>query len=118
MRSVLATIEGLGSFIVGLLVTRALYIANGWWLDSGREVARTGLVLAGLGAFAAIWRFGNPWLRAGSLWAGALLEMTMLLFLTGPGTIWPIVLVFAAVISGAAVFAGAWTGTIVSKRMM
>jgi hypothetical protein len=118
MRSFVTTIEGVGSFIVGLLVTRALYIANGWWLDSGREVLRTSIVLTALGAFAAIWRFGNPWLRAGSIWAGALLEMTMLLFLTGPGTIWPIVLVFAAVISAAAVFGGAWTGTTLAKRWL
>ena len=118
MRSVVMTIEGVGAFIVGLLVTRALYIANGWWLDSGREVLRTSLVLAALGAFVAAWRFGRPWLRAGGVWAGALVEMTMLLVLTGPGTIWPIVLVFAAGISAAAVFGGAWTGMTLSKRMI
>jgi hypothetical protein len=118
MRIIVTTLEGTGTFIVGLLVTRALYIANGWWLDSGREVLRTSLVLAALGAFVAIWRFGRPWLRAAGVWAGALLEMTMLLVLMGPGTIWPIVLVFAGGISAAAVFGGAWTGMTLSKRVM
>ena len=116
MRGFVTTIEGVGSFIVGLLVTRALYIANGWWLDSGREVLRTSLVLVALSAGVTIWRFGNPWLRAGGVWTGAVLEMTMLLFLSGPGTIWPIVLVFAAAISAAAVFGGAWTATALAKR--
>jgi hypothetical protein len=116
MRTVVTALEGLGSFMVGLLVTRALYIANGWWLNSGREVLRTSVVLAALGVFATIWRPGNPRLRAGGVWAGAVFEMTMLLFLSGPGTIWPIVLVFAASISAAAVFGGAWIGMMLSKR--
>ena len=46
------------------------------------------------------------------------LVLPLLLFVTGPGTIWPIVLVFAAGISAAAVFGGAWTGMTLSKRMI
>lgn len=110
-------VEAFAAAAVGLVVVRALDAANGWWLNSGSDVLRTSLVLLALGLFVAVWPFGRPWVRAAGLWAGAIIEMTVLLFRAGPGTIWPIVMVFAASISAGAVFAGALVGSELAKRL-
>jgi hypothetical protein len=118
MNSVVKLLEAGGSFAVGMMAISSLHAAHGWWLNSGQEVSRTSLVLATLGFVATVWRVGHPWIRASGLWAGAMFEMTLLLFRVGPGTIWPIVLVFAAGVSGAAVFGGAWLASLASLGSM
>ena len=102
-------------FIVGFAVVATLQAVGGWWLNSGTGVLRTVLVLLALGVFAALWRSGSPWVRACALWTGAISGTTVLLFSIGPGTIWPIVLAFAAAITAGAVFGGAFVGSAAIK---
>ena len=97
-------------FVLGFAIVAASYVVGGWWLNSGTGVLRTVLGLLALGVFAALWRSGSPWIRACALWAGAISGSGVILFSIGPGTIWPIVLVFAAAITAGAVFAGAVVG--------
>src|SRR5438093_7208123 len=97
-------------FALGFAAVGMLHAVGGWWLNSGTGVLRTVLVLLPLGAFAALWRSGSPWVRACALWAGAISGTTVILFSIGPGTIWPIVLAFAAAITAGAVFVGALLG--------
>ena len=97
-------------FVLGFAVVAILHAVGGWWLNSGTGVLRTVLVLLPLGVFVAIWRSSSPWVRACALWAGAMSGSTVVLLSIGPGTIWPIVLAFAAAITAGAVFSGAFLG--------
>ena len=97
-------------FVLGFAAVATSYVVGGWWLNSGTGVLRTVLGLLALGVFAALWRSGSPWIRACALWAGAISGSAAILFSIGPGTIWPIVLVFAAAITAGAVFGGAFVG--------
>ena len=108
-------VEKAAAFVLGFLAAVSLQTANGWWLNSGKEVLRTSLVLFALGVFVAVWRTGRPWVRACALWAGAISGMTFALFRTGPGNIWPIVLAVAGVMSAGAVFGGALLGFALNK---
>ena len=103
-------VEKAAWFALGFAVVAMLHAVGGWWLNSGTGVLRTVLVLLPLGVFAALWRSGSPWVRACALWAGAISGSTVVLFSIGPGTIWPIVLAFAAAITAGAVFGGAFVG--------
>ena len=97
-------------FVLGFAAVATSYVVGGWWLNSGTGVLRTVLGLLALGVFAALWRSGSPWIRACALWAGAISGSAAILFSIGPGTIWPIVLAFAAAITAGAVFGGAFVG--------
>ena len=118
MNFVARLLEAGGSCAVGMLAVSSLHAAHGWWLELGPGGVASPPRLAALGFFATVWRIGHPWIRASGLWAGAMIEMTLLLFRVGPGTIWPIVLVFAAGISGAAVFGGAWLASLASRASL
>jgi hypothetical protein len=102
-------------FVMGFAVVAAMQAAGGWWLNSGTGVLRTVLVLLALGVFAALWRSGSRWVRACALWAGAVSGTAVVLFWVGPGSIWPIVLVFAAAITAGAVIAGTLLGSVVAR---
>ena len=80
MKNGIRLLELLAPAAMGLAIVRALYLANGSWLNSGSGVLRTSLVLLALGLFAAVWPSGHPWVRAAGLWAGAIAETTVLLF--------------------------------------
>ena len=97
-------------FVLGFAAVATSYVVGGWWLNSGTGVLRTVLGLLALGVFAALWRSGSPWIRACALWAGAISGSAAILFSIGPGTIWPLVLAFAAAITAGAVFGGAVVG--------
>lgn len=79
----------------------------GWWLNSGRGVAFMAIVLGVLAALFALARPARPWPSAWAVAAGGFAGSAILLFRTGPGTIWPIVLVFAAALSIASALVGA-----------
>jgi hypothetical protein len=115
MTRTIRRVEPVAAFLAGSFAVAGLYRAYGWWLNSGREVLRTSLVLLALGLFVAVWRRESPWCRAVALWAGASAAMIVALFLAGPGTIWPIVLLFAGGIAAAAVFGGTVTGVALMK---
>jgi len=91
----------------GFLVPILVQHLSGWWLDSGRGVALTLLLLWGLAAVAALHRPSHAWRRAGRLCAGSITGSAAVLVWNGAGTIWPIVLGFAAALSAAATFGGA-----------
>ena len=107
-------VERAALFVLGFAVVPALQAVGGWWLNSGTGVLRTVLVLGTLGVFASLWRSGRPWVRACAVWAGAISGTTVVLFWMGPGTIWPIVLVVAAGMTAAAVFGGAFLGSVLT----
>jgi hypothetical protein len=102
-------------FVLGVLAIIALQAMGGWWLDSGQRVLRACAVLFAFGVFMGVWRSEGTWVRACALWAGAIAGSTGVLFWTGPGNLWPLVLAFAAAISAAAVFAGTVFGLGVNK---
>jgi hypothetical protein len=114
-RKPLGTIEKAVWFLLGVVAIGSVHAASGWWLNSGAGVLRTVLVLLAFGAFAAFQQAGNRWVRASSLWAGATCCTTALLFWTGPGTIWPIVLAIGTGITAAAVFGGALLGATAAR---
>jgi hypothetical protein len=93
--------------VLGFAATVVLHAANGWWLNSARQAVPTMLALFLLALLTALWRPARPWASAAALWVGAFAAMAIILFSIGPGNIWPIVLVAAAIVSGAAVCVGA-----------
>jgi hypothetical protein len=101
-------------FAVAFAAIVVLQAVGGWWLNSGSAVLRAVLTLMAIGLVASFSRAGKPWARASSLWIGAMAGSTVVLFATGPGNIWPIVLAFAAALTGAAVFIGAFLGSLAS----
>ncbi len=114
------TVPGLA--LLGAIAAAAVQplTPTGWWLNSGRGVAITALALAVLAALVATRALKWPF-RAGeaaalaALWAGANIGMAVMLFRTGPGTIFPIVLVVGAGISAIAVGAGSLAGALLAN---
>ena len=106
------------ALVGGIVVAVAQrFTPTGWWLNSGQGVASVCLVLVLLavpiGASALSWPL-QPRSALGlvALWAGTNLGMALVLFSVGPGTIFPIVLVFGAGISAIAVGAGFLLGAL------
>jgi hypothetical protein len=102
-------------FAVGLLTSILLQWAGGWWLNSGEGVVTTIVVLFGV-AVAVCLRSDAPWHRAAALSIGSVTGMAAALFWVGPGTIWPIVMAVAAVLTAASVFAGAVVARAIAGR--
>jgi hypothetical protein len=100
------------AFASGFLAVVLLQASYGWWLDSGRGVLRTLLVLMAWSMVVGVWRHTNRWDRALAIWLGAISGSIAALFWIGPGTIWPIVLGMAAVLTGAAVSVGTLLGAL------
>lgn len=117
--AVLGAICGVASFLVPQLVLLGQpWDHSRWFLNSPREM---GLVLAAVGLGSAVaavvgsrstqWPFANQLLGSCMAWAGACTAMTAMLFLLGPGTIFPIVLAVGGFLlagaSGVGLLAGA-----------
>lgn len=98
------------AFVVGVAVAAASQATLGWWLDSGTRVAIVVATLFVSAAALARATSASRWGAAASLWAGAMVTMTTVLFWIGPGTIWPIVLVVAAMLTAAAIASGTFVG--------
>ena len=78
-----------------------------WWMETTRSMAVT-LIVVFLVAFASFLRRSrSPWPEGLAMLAGIGLSMTIILFLIGPGNLWPIVLVFGLALTGEALFLGA-----------
>ncbi len=110
----LAVLGGIGAAAIQPLTP------TGWWLNSGRGVAITGVTLAVLAALVAARTLRSPVTTRGtaavaSLWAGANVGMAVMLFRAGPGTIFPIVIGVGAGISALAVGVGSLAGVLLAK---
>jgi hypothetical protein len=82
----------------------------GWFLNSGRNA---GIIALAIALFAAP-VFRRPGASAAHLVAyagGAALAMTVVLFAIGPGNIFPIVILFGAIVIGVAASVGAALGS-------
>lgn len=90
-----ALVAGAASAVVSQLLT-------GWWLDSGRGVALMMAMLCVL-SIALVWFDRRAPL---ALWVGMINATIVILFMIGPGNLFPIVLVFAAVLSVLAIVPG------------
>jgi hypothetical protein len=84
--------------------------SDGWFLNTGRGVltlaAAVGLASAGM---AALWSARLPQL-ASPVTLGAVLAMTVALFIIGPGTLFPIVIAVGTAVLGAAAVVGSFVG--------
>jgi len=72
-----------------------------WFLNSGRAVWFTALCVVAAAALASAWWAGNrgeAMLHGANVAAGAVLAMIGVLISVGPGTIFPIVILFGAAI--------------------
>ena len=81
----------------------------GWFLNSGGNVATISGVIAVVAAFVAVrrrWRIGDT----ATFGLGILMAMAGTLFTSGPGTIFPIVIVVGAVVAGVAILVGTAAG--------
>jgi hypothetical protein len=87
---------------------------TGWWLNSGQGVAITSMALTlmgiAVGVTAARPLSSRALLRSAWLWAGANIGLAVVLFVVGPGNLFPIALVFGAGISAIVVAAGSLIG--------
>lgn len=84
-----------------------------WFLNAGRAVAFTAgsLVLVGAGAGAIASSSSQAAIvRGGYIAAGAIMAMTVALFARGAGTLFPIALVFGAVVAITSSVCGALVG--------
>jgi hypothetical protein len=106
---------GVVPLTIGFLTAILPQMAGGWWLNSGRGVVTTMAVLFGT-AIGVCLRSDVPWYRARAMSIGALVGMTAALFWIGPGTLWPIVLIVAAALTCAAVYAGAGVARLARHR--
>jgi len=93
---------------------------TGWWLNSGGGVAVTSTVLALAGLVLGLQRrvSGNQIVATGAaLWFGANIGFAVVLFRSGPGTLFPIVLAIGAGIAAIAVGVGSLVGRAISGGM-
>ena len=78
----------------------------GWFLNSGTNVNAICVAVAIAAGVVALASRANLVTRAAACLAGAIFAMVVVLFATGAGSIFPIVIVFGGVVLGAAVAAG------------
>ena len=90
------------ALVAGVITAVLSQMLTGWWLDSGRGVAFMMALLCALS-------MGFVWLDRKAplaLWVGMMNATIVILFMTGPGNIFPIVIVFATVLSALAIVPG------------
>jgi hypothetical protein len=89
----------LAAGVISALVSQ---LSTGWWLDSGRGVTLMMAMLCAL-SIALVWVDRRAPL---ALWVGMMNATIVILFVTGPGSIFPIVIAFAAGLSALAIVPG------------
>ena len=86
------------------------FVGGGWWLDTGDRVRTMLTVLAAasfvVGVTSPITSPKNTWLPGLHFWTGFTVGMVVILFLSGPGSIWPIVLVIGSGMAGMVILVG------------
>jgi hypothetical protein len=86
----------------------------GWFLNSGRGVRVVATTFAVVGALIGLSR--RDWMAESATTAtGAMCVMTVVLFRIGPGTIFPIVMVFGTVVVCVAIAVGASVGMLARR---
>jgi hypothetical protein len=103
-------------FTIGLAASATTNQATGWWLDSGRGVMAMLLVLTVISTLITSLIREPPTKPAISFWTGSLAGMIITLVWTGAGTIWPIVVVVAGLLSACAIVAGTLAGRAFGSR--
>jgi hypothetical protein len=104
---------------LGLAIAVSMHvIGGGWWLDIGDRVVNTSCAIA-VSAFTvgALWQ-KRTWLPACDLWLGFMAGMIAILFIIGPGNLFPIVLTIGGGIAGAAVALGFGLGAVARQRLV
>jgi hypothetical protein len=111
----LCALAGFASFLipqVALFAQSSAPLADspGWFLNSGRNVAAIELTLFVSAAVVAFLQRGRWGEGAAAFAAGAMWAMASMLFVTGPGAIFPIVMVIGGTLIVAAVAMGTVAG--------
>jgi hypothetical protein len=87
---------------LGVAVAVVLHFYHGgWWLDAGQRVLATLVAVAVITVFV-----GATWRKAVAFGAGVVGGMTGILFVIGPGSIFPIVIAIGSTMIAIAVFVG------------
>ena len=118
---------GAATFAVVQLIETAMwrqwFDVNGlyppWFLNNGRAVTLVAisLFIAAVVSGATGGRAGQAAIRSGCwLAAGAFVAMAVVLLVIGPGTIFPMVLVFGALLAGVSSIAGTLVGTMMRLK--
>jgi hypothetical protein len=87
-----------------------------WFLNSGRAVAFTAALLVVASAVVSTSDRRESIIRGANVAAGALLAMIAVLFVVGPGNLFPIVIAIGGLIAVASTGAGALAGWGVHRR--
>lgn len=87
-----------------------------WFLNSGRAAAFTVAWFFAIGALMRVWRGPAGNRRPAAVSAGAVVALIATLVLIGPGTLFPIVVVFGAAAVAGGVFAGWYASQAVADR--
>ena len=90
------------AFAGGVAAALLSQMLTGWWLNSGRGVAVMMAMLCAL-SIALVWLDRRAPL---ALWVGMVNATIVILFMTGPGSIFPIVMVFAGGLGALAIIPG------------
>ena len=90
------------AFAGGVAAVVMSQMLTGWWLNSGRGVAVMMAMLCAL-SIALVWFDRKAPL---AVLAGMINATTVILFVIGPGSIFPIVLVFAVILGAVAIAPG------------
>ena len=87
---------------IGVAVAVVLHLYHGgWWLDAGQRVLVTVAAVAVIAAFV-----GGTWRQAVGFGAGVAGGMAAILFVIGPGSIFPIVITIGSMMIAVAVLVG------------
>jgi hypothetical protein len=81
---------------------------EGWFLNSGTGIAVMTAVLVAASLVVSRALPGRLWQRWGLFVGGGVVALVGAVFLFGPGTIFPLVIVTGAVVIAVAALAGAW----------